>query len=92
MIFSLALVIVLLSWYVPIWMQAAASDLDPAFGNGGIVITDFFGSDDIAYPASRTAGWWRQALPTVALAAMTLPWLDIIVMAASTHRSAQTAL
>ncbi|HSO75300.1 MAG TPA: delta-60 repeat domain-containing protein, partial [Blastocatellia bacterium] len=48
---SLALVItsVLLAASPPGHVDAAAGDLDPTFGNGGKVSTDFFGMNDAAH-------------------------------------------
>ena len=36
---------------------AAAQALDPTFGNGGKVTTDFGGADDFAEPAARARGF-----------------------------------
>jgi uncharacterized delta-60 repeat protein len=44
----LVLVASILYWPLPTKLEAAAGDLDPSFGSGGIVVTDFFAGFDFA--------------------------------------------
>src|SRR5437762_4329916 len=46
---SLIVVILALLFIAPHSARAAAGDLDPRFGNGGVVQTDFSGGDDYAF-------------------------------------------
>jgi uncharacterized delta-60 repeat protein len=43
---ALILGMMLLSWYPPNLVRAAMGDLDPSFGSGGKISTDFFGGGD----------------------------------------------
>ncbi|HVF89842.1 MAG TPA: hypothetical protein VNH22_07235 [Blastocatellia bacterium] len=43
---ALAVILLFLCWPVPRRVRAAAGDLDPSFGAGGLVVTDFFGNVD----------------------------------------------
>jgi len=47
--FSLSVVVLTLLFFAPREAQAAAGDLDPRFGNGGVVQTDFSGGDDYGF-------------------------------------------
>src|SRR5256886_3355179 len=46
---SFTFVIIALLFIAPRAVQAAAGDLDPSFGNGGVVQTDFSGGDDYGF-------------------------------------------
>src|SRR5438094_10659867 len=46
---SFIFVIMALLFIAPRLVQAAAGDLDPTFGNGGVVQTDFSGGDDYGF-------------------------------------------
>jgi uncharacterized delta-60 repeat protein len=46
--FALSLTMVFLCWPLHNHVQAAAGDLDPTFGAGGLVVTEFFGGSDEA--------------------------------------------
>ena len=51
MLSSLSFIVLLLAllFFAPHSAQAAAGDLDPRFGNGGVVQTDFAQTDDYAF-------------------------------------------
>src|SRR5437762_4171878 len=48
-VLSLIVVIVTFLFFAPHTAQAAAGDLDPHFGSGGMVQTDFSGGDDYGF-------------------------------------------
>lgn len=45
-VIAFGLILFSLGWLLPSYVQAAAGDLDPTFGSGGKVATDFFGNYD----------------------------------------------
>ena len=53
--FYLIPTIILVSLLMPHPAEAAAGDLDPRFGNGGVAITDFSHTDDYAYAVAVQA-------------------------------------
>jgi uncharacterized delta-60 repeat protein len=53
--FLVAAIIIVVSLFAPHRTEAAAGDLDPRFGNGGVAITDFAQTDDYAYSVAVQA-------------------------------------
>jgi uncharacterized delta-60 repeat protein len=53
--FLIAAIIIIVSLLTPHRAEAAAGDLDPRFGNGGVAITDFSQTDDYAYSVAVQA-------------------------------------
>ena len=50
-----AAIVIVLSLVAPHRVEAAAGDLDPRFGNGGVAFTDFSQTDDYAYSVAAQA-------------------------------------
>ena len=53
--FLITAIIIVVSLLTPHWAEAAAGDLDPRFGNGGVAITDFAQTEDYAYAVAVQA-------------------------------------
>jgi uncharacterized delta-60 repeat protein len=53
--FLVATIVIAVSLFAPHRTEAAAGDLDPRFGNGGVAITDFAQTDDYAYSVAVQA-------------------------------------
>ena len=53
--FLITAIIILVSLLTPHRAEAAAGDLDPRFGNGGVAITDFAQTEDYAYAVAVQA-------------------------------------
>jgi delta-60 repeat domain len=53
--FLITAIIILVSLLTPHRAEAAAGDLDPRFGNGGVAITDFAQTEDYAYSVAVQA-------------------------------------
>ena len=53
--FLITAIVIVVSLFAPQRVEAAAGDLDPRFGNGGVAITDFLQTEDYAYSVAVQA-------------------------------------